>query len=104
LARALVAVFDGRATGVLHGVYTGECSRFEFARAIFAEAGLDPERVVPVPTSDMPRPAARPAYAPLAGEAWRAAGLPPLRPWRDALREVVPGVLEALDADARAAR
>jgi dTDP-4-dehydrorhamnose reductase len=104
LARALVALVESGATGVLHGVNAGQCSRYEFARAIFEEAGLDPERVEPVPTSAMPRPAARPAHAPLDGVAWRAAGLPGLRPWAEALHDVVPGVLDALDAEARAAR
>jgi dTDP-4-dehydrorhamnose reductase len=104
LARALVGLIERGATGVLHGVNRGACSRFEFARAIFEEAGLDASRVEPVPTSAMPRPAVRPAYAPLDGVAWRAAGLPALRPWRQALHEVVPGVLGALDAEARAAR
>jgi dTDP-4-dehydrorhamnose reductase len=104
LAAALVTLIDRGATGVLHGVNADECSRFEFARAIFSAAGLDPARIDPVPTEAMPRPAARPAYAPLDGVAWRAAGLPELRPWRAALRDVVPGVLEALDAEAAASR
>jgi dTDP-4-dehydrorhamnose reductase len=104
LALALIELIDRGATGVLHGVNAGECSRFAFARAIFEEAGLDPRRVDAVSTDAMPRPAVRPAYAPMEGVAWRAAGLPALRPWRDALHDVVPGVLEALDAEAAAAR
>ena len=104
LAGALIELIDRGATGVLHGVNAGECSRYDFARAIFSEAGLDPSRVEPVTTEAMPRPAARPAYAPMEGVAWRAAGLPELRPWRAALSDVVPGVLEALDAEAAAAR
>jgi dTDP-4-dehydrorhamnose reductase len=104
LARALVELIDRGATGVLHGVNEGECSRFDFARAIFDEAGLDPKRVDPVATDAVPRPAARPAYAPMDGVAWRAAGLSALRPWREALHEVVPGVLRSLDAEAAAKR
>jgi len=104
LARGLAALLERGSTGVLHGVNAGECSRFAFARAILAEAGLDPARVHPVKTEAMPRPAKRPAYAPLDGVAWRAAGLPELRPWSQALRDVVPGVMRALDAEARAAR
>src|SRR5206468_6953331 len=73
LAAALVTLIDLGATGVLHGVNADECSRYEFARAIFSAAGLDPARIDPVPTEAMPRPAARPAYAPMDGGAWRAA-------------------------------
>ena len=104
LAAALMTLMERGATGVMHGVNAGECSRFEFARTIFSAAGLDPARVEPVSTEAMPRPAARPAYAPLDGVAWRAAGLPVLREWRAALRDVVPGVIHALDAEAAAAR
>jgi dTDP-4-dehydrorhamnose reductase len=100
LARALVALIERGTTGLLHGVNAGECSRWEFARAAFTAAGLDPDRIDAVPTSAMPRPAVRPAYAPLDGPAWRAAGLAVLRPWQDALADVVPGVLSALDVEA----
>ncbi|MGH2793338.1 MAG: dTDP-4-dehydrorhamnose reductase [Actinomycetota bacterium] len=99
LANALVILLELGVTGLLHGVNAGICSRWEFARAAFEIAGLDPERVEPVPTSAMPRPAIRPAYAPMEGPAWRTAGLPDLRHWREALAEVVPGVLASLDAE-----
>ena len=102
LARALVGLIERGATGVLHGVNAGSCSRWEFARAAFELAGLDPERVEAVPTSAMPRPATRPAFAPMDGPAWRAAGLPELRHWREALADVVPGVLASLDEETRA--
>jgi dTDP-4-dehydrorhamnose reductase len=85
-------------------VNAGECSRYEFARAIFSAGGLDHSRVEPVTTDAMPRPAMRPAYAPMDGVAWRAAGLPELRGWREALHDVVPDVIRALDAEERAAR
>jgi dTDP-4-dehydrorhamnose reductase len=95
-AEALLTLIERGSTGLFHGVNAGICSRFEFARAIFSEAGLDPGRIDPVPTSAMPRPAERPGYAPLEPRAWRAAGLPELRGWREALRDVVPGVAAAL--------
>jgi dTDP-4-dehydrorhamnose reductase len=70
---------------VLHATGGGDTTWCGFARAIFEELGLDPARVKPATTADHPRPAARPAYSVLSGEAWRSAGLTPLRPWRDAL-------------------
>ena len=104
LAKALVELLQRGTTGVLHGVNAGECSRYEFARAIFSAAGLDHSRVEPVTTEAMPRPAMRPAYAPMDGVAWRAAGLPQMRNWREALHDIVPDVVRALDAEARSAR
>jgi dTDP-4-dehydrorhamnose reductase len=104
LAKALVELLQRGVTGVLHGVNAGECSRYEFARAIFSAAGLDHSRVEPVTTDAMPRPAVRPAYAPMDGVAWRAAGLPQMRNWREALHDVVPDVVRALDAEERSSR
>lgn len=70
---------------VLHACGGGEATWFDFARAVFEELGLDPERVRPCTSAEFPRPAPRPAYSVLSDEEWRAAGLTPLRPWRAAL-------------------
>lgn len=70
---------------MLHATGGGDTTWCGFARAVFEELGLDPARVHPATTADHPRPAARPAYSVLSDEAWRSAGLTPLRPWREAL-------------------
>ncbi|HJQ46139.1 MAG TPA: dTDP-4-dehydrorhamnose reductase [Amycolatopsis sp.] len=81
-----ISIVDGRRPRrVLHCTGAGEVTWFGFARAIFEEIGADPARVQPCTTADFPRPARRPAYSVLSNEAWRAAGLTPLRPWREAL-------------------
>ncbi|MGP4021123.1 dTDP-4-dehydrorhamnose reductase [Saccharopolyspora sp. 5N708] len=80
-----VAARQGPEQKVLHCTNSGQASWCDFARAIFAELGLDETRVHPCTTQDYPRPAPRPAYSVLSDEAWRAAGLTPLRPWREAL-------------------
>ncbi|GGP70115.1 dTDP-4-dehydrorhamnose reductase [Saccharothrix coeruleofusca] len=82
---ALVAARRGPARRVLHATGGGETTWCGFAKAVFAELGLDPERVKPCGTADFPRPAPRPAYSVLSGRAWQEAGLTPLRPWREAL-------------------
>ncbi|SFS40590.1 dTDP-4-dehydrorhamnose reductase [Saccharopolyspora flava] len=90
-----VAAGRGPAQRVLHCTNSGSTSWFEFARAIFTELGLDPQRVDPCTTADYPTKTPRPAYSVLSGNAWRDADLTPLRPWHDALREALTSNPEA---------
>lgn len=86
LVDALLEVAEGSIREpVLHAANQGAASRFEQARAVFELVGADPERVRPVGTDRHPRPAPRPAYSALGSDQSTAAGLTPLRPWRDAL-------------------
>jgi dTDP-4-dehydrorhamnose reductase len=84
LADALVAAVERRACGLLHVANSGECSWHEFTVAIMEIAGLD-VTVEPVETVRAPGGADRPLNGVLACERLRDAGLPALRPWRDAL-------------------
>lgn len=68
--------------GVHHMSGDGHCSWYEFARAIFAGAGVEVD-VTPCTTAEFPRPAPRPAYSVLASEWPRPIRLPD---WRDGLR------------------
>ena len=90
LVSALLEVAGGDIRpGVLHAVNAGAVSRFDQARAVFAEVGADPQRVRPVPTSAAPRPARRPVYSALSMAKSVAAGLSPLRGWREALAAAI---------------
>jgi dTDP-4-dehydrorhamnose reductase len=87
---ALLQIADGSIREpVLHAANGGAASRFEQAKAIFEEIGADPDRVQPVSTDEHPRPAPRPVYSALSEVKSAAAGLTPLRPWRDALAEAL---------------
>ena len=68
--------------GVYHVAAAGEATWADFAEAIFAEAGLS-TRVRRIATSQLGRPAPRPAYSVLRSEK----GAPALPHWRDGLRE-----------------
>lgn len=88
LAEQIVVLTDSDApAGVYHGTNSGTASWFDFTRAIFEVAGLDPARVKPTDSSAFVRPAPRPAYSVLGHDSWRAAGLEPMRDWRDALAD-----------------
>lgn len=73
--------------GYYHCTGAGQCSWYEFTRAIFEENGLDPERVQPTTSDAFVRPAPRPAYSVLSLTEWVEAGLPPMPDWRAALHE-----------------
>ncbi len=86
LATGLVALGDsGAEPGLYHCTNAGKTTWCDLARAVFAELGADPDRVRPTTTERFPRPAPRPAYSVLSTRKWAAAGLPPLRDWREAL-------------------
>lgn len=96
LARQIVSLVDADApAGVYHGTSSGETTWFDFTRAIFAGAGLDPERVQPTTTDNFPRPAPRPAYSVLGHDKWADIGLEPIRSWQEALDEALPLILAA---------
>jgi dTDP-4-dehydrorhamnose reductase len=85
LAEAIEQLLSRQLTGIYHVTNAGSCSWYAFARAILEEAGLGPIPVSPMTTAELGRPGPRPAYSVLANDAWEAAALRPLRPWREAL-------------------
>jgi dTDP-4-dehydrorhamnose reductase len=98
LVSALLEVADGLVTapaGIVHAANGGEVTRYRQARAVFEILGADPQRVRPVSSDHNPRPARRPAYSALSGRQSQAAGLTPLRPWREALEAALAAPLDA---------
>lgn len=87
LAHYLVELVKTDRYGTYHATNGGQCTWYEFAKAIFEEAGIKDVNVLPCTTEQYPRPAPRPAYSVLGNEALLRAGFQPLRHWRDALTE-----------------
>jgi dTDP-4-dehydrorhamnose reductase len=87
LAGALARLAVERRAGVYHVTNQGACTWHDLACAAVELAGLDPSAVGTMTTAELGRPAPRPANSVLSGAAWAAAGLPPLRPWREALAD-----------------
>lgn len=86
LATRIVDLLDADAPGgIYHGTNSGQASWYEFAKAVFSLAGLDPDKVKPTLSAQFVRPAPRPAYSVLSHGAWRRVGLSPLRDWKEAL-------------------
>jgi len=86
LARFLAKLMRTEAYGIYHVTNSGSCSWYEFAKAIFEEAGIA-ARLEPCTTAEFPRPAPRPPYSVLEHKAIRLNGFEDLRPWREGLRD-----------------
>jgi dTDP-4-dehydrorhamnose reductase len=87
--------------GTYHCSAAGDVSWFAVARAIFAAAGHDPERVRPTTTAAMARPAPRPAYSVLSNRSWVDAGLTPMPSWDEELEQALTRIGPALGVAAR---
>ncbi|MCB9798231.1 dTDP-4-dehydrorhamnose reductase [Candidatus Nomurabacteria bacterium] len=82
LAQLTRYIVDNKAEpGIYHGCNSGECSLFELAVKTFEIKGINIS-VHPVDHTAFPRPAAVPAYSPLANTK-----LPQQRTWENALKE-----------------
>lgn len=86
LAAALVALIGSGARGLVHVTNAGSCSWHAFAAAVVKTAGLA-AAIEEIPSQDLGAPARRPAYSVLSNARYRSLGLPPLRPWQEALDE-----------------
>ncbi|MGH3144303.1 MAG: dTDP-4-dehydrorhamnose reductase [Rubrobacter sp.] len=81
LALGIIEIFEGGLYGLYHATNAGSCSWYEFAREIFELSGTEVE-IAPVPGSEYPLPAARPANGVLSAQDG-----PELRHWREALAD-----------------
>ncbi len=90
LARQIRLLCEKPLSGLAHATAEGQCSWYEFACAIFKEAGLavDVQRADP---GEFPAKVPRPAYSVLENQVLKQAGLNILRPWQEALREYLAG-------------
>lgn len=88
VARATIALIAKEARGLIHVTNAGSCSWYELARHVFEVAKLN-VRLTPIPTSEYPTPARRPAYSALALDSLASAGVATPRPWRQAVEAYV---------------
>lgn len=98
LARGLREVAVSGRYGTWNRTNSGSCSWYELAAATFELAGLDVD-LSSMSSSELDRPAPRPAYSVLSDRHATVAGLTPMPHWRDGLAEML-DELAALEASA----
>ncbi|MBW3659898.1 MAG: dTDP-4-dehydrorhamnose reductase [Actinobacteria bacterium] len=74
--------------GTYHRTNSGTCSWYELAAATYELAGVDVD-LAPQKSSDLDRPAPRPAYSVLSDRHSVQSGLSPLPHWREGLRDLL---------------
>ena len=100
LAKQLVELgLSTSPVGIYHGTNSGQATWFEFAQEIFKLSGADVGRVIPVSSSEYPRPAKRPPYSVLSHDAWAGTSVKPMRDWRIALADSMPAIISAVKAE-----
>ncbi|MGN0403527.1 MAG: dTDP-4-dehydrorhamnose reductase [Acetatifactor sp.] len=88
LAKLLVDMVLTDKYGVYHATNEGICSWYDFACAIFREAGI-PIKVIPVSTEEYGAKADRPANSRMSKEKLTENGFGKLPPWQDALKRYI---------------
>ena len=89
-------VMAKKSFGVYHGTNSGSASWFDFAQEIFELVGKEKLRIVPVSTSEFPRPAKRPSYSVLGHDNWRKSGIEVMPEWKSTLAREMPAILSQL--------
>ena len=87
LAATISFLVEKGQLGLFHATGSGECTWFEFSRAIIELCAPGRVKVLPIPSSEFARPAKRPANSILDNSRLARAGFHRLPPWRDALAE-----------------
>jgi dTDP-4-dehydrorhamnose reductase len=96
VAGQIIALADSAAKpGIYHATSSGRTTWFGLAREIFLLLGADPDRVRPIPSGALSRPAPRPAYSVLGHSEWESSHVPPIGDWRAALARAFPDLLAA---------
>ena len=84
VATAAIALIQTGKFGLYHLTNSGSCSWYEFAREILAIQSLE-ANLTSISSRDFAAAARRPAYSVLDVKAYQSLGLPPPRPWKNAL-------------------
>lgn len=87
LAAAVVLLIEKNAQGVFHVTNRGSCTWHQFAVKILKETGYDKIIVEPIKTTELKRPAMRPAYSILSNQKFIQITGKTLQPWQLALQD-----------------
>lgn len=87
LAEIIGFLVSGSFRGIFHGTNAGDTTWYGLAREIARGCGADPERILPCPSSEYPRPAVRPGCSILRSSHLENVGCPDRPSWQTAVAD-----------------
>lgn len=87
LSFALERLMEIEVRGILNVTNSGSCTWFEFARQILREKGYNHVRVIPISSTELARPARRPAYSVMDCQRYEQLTGREMRPWEEGIKE-----------------
>lgn len=94
LAAAMLRLIHMEARGFVHITNSGHCSWCDFAQEVLKQAGRSSIRVLPITTSELARPAKRPAYSILSPTSLNQQGIT-MRHWTETLADYLTDLRQA---------
>ena len=89
LADKIDEIISRERYGIYHVTNSGSCSWFEFAKKIIDITNIGHIRLISIKSSELNRPAKRPANSVLQNFMLELEGIPLLRSWEEAVREYI---------------
>lgn len=96
LARMILFLVKTERYGIYHGTCEGSTNWYRFAMEIFRQAGIRGLSIRPVPSSEYPQKAKRPAYSVLENHRLNTETVYRMKPWKEALEEYMEKERETL--------
>ena len=94
LAAAVLGLIHMESRGIVHITNSGQCSWCDFAQEVLRQAGRSSIRVLPITTSELARPAKRPAYSILSPASLKQRGIT-MRHWKETLPDYLTDLRQA---------
>lgn len=87
LAQMLLKLIEKDNYGIFHITNSGECTWYEFAKAILSEQNINNVNIIPISSNEYPTLAKRPKFSVLENKHLRDIGLDLLPNWQEGLKE-----------------
>ena len=85
--------------GIYHSTNSGSATWWDFARELVELSGENPNRVIPVSSSEFPSKVKRPSYSVLDNSKWDTVGLAAMRDWKQSLHECFAEIISVVEKE-----